>query len=276
LAVGSSDRETEAKAYAQAAYIGILERAFTWGKKSTPGVINTVAEITTGTVTLTTASTAGTFSSAPAASCAGRKIVTDQDGIVCRISTHTAAAAAFTLDSAYQGDGGSGLTFSVFQDEYSLASDFLVPRNKTRFLRDCHGNYDMDLIDADELDARFPYRASSGAAARYCAIIRHQKIRIYPWMTDAHRYEYEYCYHPGVLTFDGVAGTDTPIIQPAEDRVAIAFLAIANLLVDKNDDRAAAHVQAAQAKIADMKRLDGKTKKHRTWMRTQFAVGTMR
>ncbi len=270
------DFESEVESYLQSGYIAVLA-AFPWlfGRKASPGVINCVAEITDGSVTLTTGSTAGTFSSAPAVSVKDRKLVADSDGIVCRISAHTAGQTGFTLDAAYQGDGGSGLSYTVFQDEYSLAADFLLPAQTTGFLRDCHGSYDMDLIPPNQMAAISPYPASS-AAGRYCSILRDKVIRVAPYPAEARRYEYEYNYHPGSLTFDGVAATDTPLIQPAEHRIVIVHQAAAQAMVDMNDDRWEILAQAGPALLEQMKRLQRRMTKPRLFMRRQYAVGVSR
>src|SRR5574341_429087 len=180
--VGSADFETEAKRAIQHGYIRVLE-SFPWlfNRKDPPAVLNTVAEITTGSVTLTTGSTSGTFSAAPAISVQERKIYTDTDGVVCRIAAHIAGQTAFTLDAIYVGDGGSGLSYHVFQDEYDLATDFLIPVNTTRFLRDCHGRYDMDLIHPNRLETLYPSPVTGSVKARYCAIIREKTLRVAPY-----------------------------------------------------------------------------------------------
>ncbi len=275
LGVGSADYEAEAKRYIQASYVSICgDFSWLWNRKSTPGVLNAVAEITAGSVTLTQNSTAGTFSVAPAASMAGRKIIGDTDGIVCRIASHIAAATSFTLDSAYQGTGGAGLSYRVFQDEYDLASDFLTPVNATRFLRDCHGSYDMSLIKANELDVLYPYPVAS-TGGRYCSIIREKKLRIAPYPTDARRYEYDYGYHPGSLTWDSTA-TDDLLIEPPEDGIVVALFATGHLLTDKDEDKAAGFIAGGQATLERMKRRARGQMKARLFMRPQFAVGTRR
>jgi hypothetical protein len=273
----SPDFGSEVEDYINTSYIAVLED-FPWlfARKTPPGVLNTVAEITTGSVTLTTDSASGTFSSAPTASVEGRKIRTDADGIVCRIIAHTAGQTGFTLDSTYQGDGGSGLTYAVFQDEYDLASDFLAPVNTGRFLRDCHGSYDMDLISPGRMDAEYPYRSSSGVSARYCAIIGDGVLRIAPYPTEARRYEYDYTYHPGALTFDGVVSSDTPIIQPPEDRMVLVYAAAGELLVDMNDDRFASFAAAGPEKLKHMKARQRRMLKPGLYVRSQFSVGARR
>src|SRR3990167_9792805 len=79
------------------------KRAWKWREKRQ--VINTVAKITTGTVSLTNGSTTVTFSSAPTVSVAGYVLLmttdTKDSGVAPRISAHTASSTSATLDAAY-------------------------------------------------------------------------------------------------------------------------------------------------------------------------------
>lgn len=277
LAIGLAEREEEAKTYIQAAYISVLTEGFAWpfDRKDPPGVLITNRE-RTGTATLTNASTAGTFSVAPDVSLAGRKIFAEGDEVIYRISSHLANTTPFVLDSVYLGATGSP-TVHVFQDEYTLASDFLRPVTH-KFLRPADSRHMVELISLDELEGKHGSRLqwSGTDSPRYCAFIGNSKIRIWPWTTESKRFEYKYLFHPGVLTFDAVAATDTPVIKPAEDRVVISLLAVGNLLVDKNDDRASLFLDAAVAKISAMKRLHQTKSRARMWVGAGSNVGTLR
>ena len=261
----------------QTAYIGVLEAVTApWAKKRPPGVLITVPEITTGSVTLTTSSAAGTFSSPPAVSVAGRKIWVDNDQVVCRILTHVAGAAAFTMDAIYPETGGSTLAYHVFQDEYALATDLLTPRSKP-FLKDCAGSYDVDLISEQEIDSWYPFSPMQGGTTlRVCAFVGDQTIRVAPWPRDMRRWEYEYNYNPGVLTFDADVHTDQIIIRPVEDAVVIALFAIANVLLNKEDDRAGTFAEAAASKLQAINSLSRKRQQPRMWVRSQYSVSGRR
>ena len=262
----------------QTAYIGVLSSTVApWARKYPPGVIITVPEITTGSVQLTTGSAAGVFSVAPADSMAGRKIYADNDQVVCRILTHNAGATAFTLDAEYPETGGTACAFHVFQDEYAVATDFLAPRNTKKFLKDCGGAYDIDLVSEQELEGWFAFPPmQSGTTPRVCAFIADKTLRVAPWPREARRWEYEYNYHPGTLAFTGAVSDDVSIIQPAEDGVVVALMAIANLLLNKNDDRAATFAQAAAQKLSAINGLAQQFRSPRLWVRSQFSVSGRR
>ena len=86
----------------------------------------TADDISTGTVSVTNASTSITFSSAPTPSVAGRVFMVDSNAdslAVYRISSHTAGATAATLDAVYTGATDTAAGYKVYQDTYSLPTD---------------------------------------------------------------------------------------------------------------------------------------------------------
>lgn len=95
---------------------------YDWSWLESREVIPTVTDITTGTLTATNASTSITFSSAPAASVAGRYLQTSDSDDWYLISAHTAGETGATLETAYVGTGGSGLTYTVRKLVYSVSS----------------------------------------------------------------------------------------------------------------------------------------------------------
>lgn len=276
LEIGVAEREEEAKTYIQTAYISVLTEGYPWpfARKAFPGVVVTNRE-RTGVATLTTGSINGTFAVAPDASFAGRKIWADGDEVVYRIVSHTINTTDFVLDSVFLGTTGSK-NVHVFQDEYALATDFLRPISH-KFLRPGDGRPFAELIGIDELDGRSESTLTWNGtdSPRYCAFVGDKTIRIWPWTTESKRFTYRYIYHPGVLTFDGTA-TDTLVIQPSEDRVVVSLLAVGNLLVDKNDDRASIFLDAAISKTNSMKRLHQTKSRARAWVMPGNNVSTMR
>lgn len=278
LGIGASDRETELKAYIQARYLAVVGEGFpwSWAKKTPPGILTTVAEITTGTVAVTNGSATITFSSAPAASVKDRKFYVEGDGTLYRISTHTAGNPSATLDGTYLGTTAAAAAYRMFQDEYDLDSTFLAPVGKP-FIRDLSGTPGrLDFIGEDELVTQYPWLGSGSSRPRYVAIIGDKKVRVAPWPTEARRYEYDFIRHPGVLDFSGNAATDTPIIQPAEDRIVLVLGAVADVLIDKDDDRAPIHAQGFTGKLQAMKLRGIRGRRPRAWSRPGYLLSTPR
>lgn len=94
-----------------------------WSWLESREIIEAVPDITTGTVTTTQNSTGITFSSAPAASVAGYFFQTSEADDWYKISTHTAAQTAATLETQYTRTGGAGLSYTLRKVYYSTTLD---------------------------------------------------------------------------------------------------------------------------------------------------------
>lgn len=113
-------------------------------------VIVTSAPITTGTISVTNASTSATYSDAPTPSTAGRVLHIPSNTTelyLSRISAHTAAATALTLESAYTGDDDTDATFTVWQDRYDLATDC----GKVLWIRRTGYTQPLQIISPEEM-----------------------------------------------------------------------------------------------------------------------------
>lgn len=103
-----------------------LERyaaAYPWPNYREVGTLQTVASYATGTVTATNASATITGSSTVFASTmTGRKFRVGTERAWYDILT-VDSATQITLNQQYQGTTQSGATYTIFQDEYRLASD---------------------------------------------------------------------------------------------------------------------------------------------------------
>lgn len=120
-----------------------IDEVWPWAKAKRPMVIELQPKITTGSVTVTLGSEAGTFSSGPAASVAGWYLKVDGSEGTYRIASHTAAATAFELDGAWPLATVTGGTFTVFKLDYDLVPTYLVidsTNNKIDFKKTSGGS----------------------------------------------------------------------------------------------------------------------------------------
>lgn len=101
----------------------IIVRSFEWPflRATNPLVIQTVADITTGTVATTAGSTTITFTSAPATSVTGYYIQTSSSNDWYRITAHTAAATTATLEIAAINTAAAA-TYTLRKRYYSTSS----------------------------------------------------------------------------------------------------------------------------------------------------------
>ena len=227
-----------------------------WLRKSPPGTVILEPSFATGTVSLTNNLTSGSFSAAPAASKAGwfLKVQGSSPGHadVPRISTHTAAATAFTLDAVWTGDTGATYSYDCFKLEYELAAtDILRLISPFRQYRESDPEYDVDIIDALAMDAGYPVALVTSGTPSKAAVVKVDSsslhtLRFNRWggtaATELVRLEYDYLYMPAALT--DAAGSIPAV--PHYWRRVLADWALFFLHSDKNDERAA--VVGAQAK----------------------------
>lgn len=123
-------------------------------------VIQTVTDITTGTVSISAGDTALTFSSGPAASVANdyRIRFSDTDDWY-DISAHTAGATSATLADAYLGDSAiSAGTYTLRKYFYSLPSDV----DRIVFMVQARNNQKLDYRDYRDLKSIIPDSESTG------------------------------------------------------------------------------------------------------------------
>ena len=226
--VATSDRYLDAKLTLNQAYLEICAlKPWRWNRKRTQFL--SLAEITRTVTSISSATV--TLSAIISASMTGRKFMLDSEGIPFRISAHTAASDVLTLAVAYSGSETSGAG-TIFQDEITVATDILAfPQVKQLHLGD-----ELDLVPEEELNRLVPRNASGSTRARKGAFISASVLRIAPWTTEARLFECTYNYRPSLLTFDGVAATDTPIL-PQEHRVVIGDRALEKIYADKRDAR---------------------------------------
>ena len=131
-----------------------------WLRKRT--VINTLADITTGTVSVTKDSTTVTFSSAPAVDLDRYVLLIPGDSgdsqAVYRISAHTAASATATLDAAFTGTTNATAGYKLYRDAYSLPTDC----GKVLKVRRFGFQEPIDLMDPNDLFDLKEYDQSVG------------------------------------------------------------------------------------------------------------------
>ena len=88
------------------------------------GKFTTLAEFTTGTVTATNGDkTIAHSATGFTAVMVGRKFKTAEDDTIYTIA-YRASTSSLELDQDYVGTGGSGLSFSIYEDTYDLPPDF--------------------------------------------------------------------------------------------------------------------------------------------------------
>lgn len=115
------------------------------------GVIETVDDYSTGTVAITngTKTVTGT-STVFTAAMVGRKIRINDGNPYYRIASFT-STTEIALEDNYQGDTETAATYTIFKDEYRLASDV----DKYKLLRQAENNVSIFSLHPSRFDERF-------------------------------------------------------------------------------------------------------------------------
>lgn len=231
-------------------HLGFYEK-LPWAERL--GAIRTHAAYTTGTVSVTQGSTsltgastlwntANAFSENNART-TGKLVINGTDEIygVSAVGSDT----AITLDQKYVGSTVSAGSYTYFEDEYALASDFLRPMDLQSF--DTRST--IELIGRREFRLRYPRNATTGKVRSACIIdlppsgnaTPVRRVKFWHPPTDAQLIPYAYVTSNLVVSSTGTAqaalsaATDEPIV-PKQYRHAITFHALYHWYRDQKDD----------------------------------------
>lgn len=251
----SDDYANRVQGFVLDAYWTVLQmHKWPFAMASSPGVLTTSASQSV-TISSITSATPGvvTLSATIATSQAGKKIFLNSTQAMYRIASHTAGTDQLTLDAKYVETTTSGPA-TIFQDEYALATTAIKIWSPLR----PRGTYwnDIDVLEENDFRSRYGHSGIAGPGPIEAAMWTRRdsagsiQLQLAPWSEDAVNIEYDYTQFV-TLTFDGVAGTDTPVI-PRQDRVVVAYKALYDLMADKNDTRADGMELKAQRKLKEM------------------------
>ncbi len=170
--------------------------------------IQTVADISTGTVSVNANSTSGTFSSAPAQSVANQYMIqfTSVSNDWYLITAHTAAMTAFTINVPFNGTVNlSGATYLLRKVFYSLASDC----DRIVDARQARTQTKLGAVDIRTFDRYLPDpQAVADPVYYYLAGVdtnKYWQIGLYPIPQTAENIQIRYLTIPADMT-----STDTP------------------------------------------------------------------
>lgn len=266
-ATGVTATQTIAKRFINTAlhdmHIGFAEKV-PWAERRS--ILITQAPYTTGTVTISKGSTSLTGSGtawntnnsfAVANMRAGGKIVIAGTLEVYEIAS-VASDTGATLSSRYVGNDVTDGSYTYFEDEYSLASDFLRPVDTRSF----DDNRNIEILSRTDFRRRFARNAVTGPLVACCFqdapfngnTVPVRKIRVARPPDQSYSVPYSYITANLAVTSAGVAqtqlsaDTDEPIV-PLRYRPAIVLHALYNWYRDRKDDTRS---QEAKAEYTDL------------------------
>jgi hypothetical protein len=168
--------------------------------------------------------------------------------------TAVGGAGTITLNTKYVATANlSAGTYTYFEDEYALASDFLKPISYTSFT----GAYDLPIIGRNDFRRQFPRPNISGKPTVATLLdddfVGNQteviKVQFYPYPNAAYLLPYTYVTRNLAVSETGVeqeqmsADNDVPML-PLRYRQLIVLQAISQWYRDKKDDARATVAQS--------------------------------
>ncbi len=182
-----------------------------WPWLMTSATIQTVADITTGTVSINSNSTALTFSSAPSVSVANQYMIqftaTSDDWYF--ISSHTAASTSATLSVPFVGSSNiSGASYILRKVFYSLPSNM----DRVVDVRQAVTDQKLEAVDIRQFDRYLPDPTATGEPYVYSIAgldtSQYWQMTLYPIPSSVMNIQLRYLKAPTTLS----SASDTPII----------------------------------------------------------------
>ena len=266
LTDGTSEYNSKAIEYLNLAHLEILSggnefkielgEPWPWAKSKYPITLVLKPKHDTGTITLTQDSTSGTFSNAPTSSLAGWYLKVDGREDYFRIATHTANATAFTIDTEYTGESGSGLSYKAYKLDYDISPSngllrLLSPIRVHRYQDGQDHKRNVNIISESEFHENYPLSLIQDGVPTRATIIHHDTdngtatIRFNKIVGERVKLEIDYIGIPSDLTD---SSSSIPLV-PRQHRVALCYMAAYWLLVDKEDTKAPEMYQLAQGQL---------------------------
>lgn len=212
-----------------------IDEVWWWLKKPRPGVL-TLQPAFTGSASMTFNGTNVTLTNPPSYSLASWFFYVPGDlGDVYRVVSHTAGAAALTLDSVYTSPSNTVASVKIIQLEYDLASDVRAVIGSMATGQ--NDDFKINGCELEELLDHYPTAQIHARVPRLFAMVGEQRVRFNSYPGDSSdkliRVEYEYLITPTDLADD----TGQPLVPRNYRRVLSDYLCMW-ILNSKNDPRA--------------------------------------
>lgn len=223
-----------------------VARVRPWGWLLKQGIIDLIAQYTTGTVTTDGTATVTGSGTSWTSAMVGRRFKTNDFEEVYKISA-VGGATSLTLNTTYKGADGSAKAYMILEPQYSLAADF----NR---LKDPHRSftpYKLEPLGIGEMNRRWGFHGITGLPKHYTILpdpgTAKINILLYPASEEARTLYYDYFQVVTELSSDA----DEPLI-PENYRDMLEVGAYADLLEYKDDSRSAYWEAQFQLRLAEL------------------------
>ena len=183
--------------------------AMDWSFATSDAIVQTVAQITSGTVTVTNASTTVSETTTNAngwsVDVEGRYFRATGDNEFYKISGFTNGTPdTLTLDRGYEGSTVTEKGYRIFQNIYSLTTNM----GKIQWFVDLYTGAELEQVSQIWLDEAFPNRAGHSTQSEYWAPAGRDandiyQVELYPIPTELHGIKYRFIEEAPYLTAGG-------------------------------------------------------------------------
>lgn len=274
---GSSRLHALALSYINQVYHSILSGSnefdvdigepWVWARETNPRSLVLEPAYEDGFVSINEDSINGTFSIPPTFSTVGRFLKITNDPTYYQIRTHTAAAAAFTVDQNYVAADVVNGEFKVIRTQYDLGSGIERLVEPFRVYTQSTGSQDFGTgtvlvedsedkiygIDVNAFRKRYPKRfLYRGIATRFTTIRRDQDSWIVEFNAYANK-KTKVDFDVIAIQDDLIDSTDSIPLIPREMRLVLVYLAAHFVSVDKEENEKATYFfNIGKAKLKSM------------------------
>lgn len=225
---------------------------FPWALSATNIIVNTVAPIDTGTISVTQGSTSATLSATQATSTTGWYLRITGEPEVYRVSSHTGGTDAVTLDGAYVGTTDGTASYTLFKIDYDFqGSNMLLP---AQGLINYYYDGPLSIINIDAFTSHNPFQHIDKGFPSVAGLVRQDAandqitVRLNAYTENIERLELPYVPRPADLDTVSV----NPII-PDGHRDIIVQLAAYKELSSRDDTMAQEKLSIAKQQFDALK-----------------------
>ncbi len=229
--VMNSLRLPESNATQQTRVLDILNEVYrdimakyTWYWLVKRQVFNTTAKLTSGTINLEAGNTQATLSAPPGAVLTNRKLViasNASDSATYRIENSLATFSTISLDAGYTGQTQASASYTIYADEYSLATD----SGRVLFMKRFGFTQKLEIINPEDMQIAKGFDVSEGQP-QTAALWEFQttgdpttprRVTLWPYPDQAYRLEVWYKQRGNAE----LSGTAIPLIPDEYAQVLI-------------------------------------------------------
>lgn len=213
-------------------------------------VLNLDPVIDEGSANVTKDNDTVVLSDAPSKSVEGWRFKVDNHPEIYKVESHAAGTTLLTLDGEYTGNSDTAAGYKLMRTDYDLVSEVagLISPMQVFYRR-----YEIIGMTPERFDHLFPLAKLRAGVPVAFALEDERTVRFsHGGRLDGQAVRVEYKYRPVIDDIED--STSSKPLVPLQYRHILADMALAYVLMDKNDDRANAAAATARGGLMAMVR----------------------